>query len=116
MSGAVSFHAGLAAEAIVARHYARGGARLREMRWRGDGGEIDLVLEDGAALVFVEVKKGRDFAHAARRIGAAQQARLQQAAGAYLSGCPAGLDTECRFDVALVDGAGRVEILRNAFM
>jgi Holliday junction resolvase-like predicted endonuclease len=26
-----------------------------------------------------------------------------------------GLDTNARFDVALVDGAGRIEIMENAF-
>jgi len=115
MSGAVSYHAGLAAEDIVARDYERRGFVLRERRWRGLGGEIDLIFEKAGALVFVEVKKARDMSRAAARITRRQIHRIYAAAGGYLASMPAGLNTESRFDAALVDGIGAVEILENAF-
>ena len=115
MSGAVSYHAGVAAEDIVARDYARRGFALREKRWRGKGGEIDLIFEKSGALVFVEVKKARDFARAATRITHRQIERIYASAGGYLACMPCGLNTESRFDAALVDGTGALEIVENAF-
>lgn len=116
MSGAVSYHAGLAAEEIVARQYTEQGFTLRERRWRGQGGEIDLIFEKAGALVFVEVKKARDFAAAAARITARQIERIYNSAAGYLACMPLGQLTESRFDAALVDGTGSVEIVENAFM
>lgn len=116
MTGAVSYHAGLAAEDIVARVYGRLGYALLERRWRGPGGEIDLIFENAGALVFVEVKKARDFAAAAARITPRQIARINSSASCYLATCPGGQDTESRFDAALVNSSGAVEIVENAFM
>ncbi len=79
------------------------------------GGEIDLILERGKLVVFVEVKKSRDFSHAALRISAAQQQRIFGAAEEYLASCPNGTMTDCRVDVALVDAAGRIKVIENAF-
>jgi len=115
LSGKVSHLAGQSAEEIVATQYAANGAVCLARRWRGGGGEIDLIVELDGTLVFVEVKKSRDFGRAATRIAPAQRARLEAAATTYLAGCPRGADTDCRFDVALVDAAGRVEIVANAF-
>jgi putative endonuclease len=42
-------------------------------------------------------------------------ARICTAASEYLAQEPLGQLTPVRFDVALVDGAGRIEILENAF-
>ena len=53
MSGSVSYHAGLAAEEIVAADYARRGLRLERRRWRGKRGEIDLILREEDRVVFV---------------------------------------------------------------
>lgn len=61
MTGLVSYHAGLAAEDIVARNYAARAHQVAARRWRGKSGEIDLVMRDGDTVVFVEVKKKRQF-------------------------------------------------------
>lgn len=114
MSGSLSYHAGLSAEGQVARDYQRRGFPLISQRWRGKGGEIDLVLRDGDGFVFVEVKKSRSHARAAEHLSARQIRRLYDAAAEFLGGCPAGLDTRARFDVALIDAQGRIEILENA--
>lgn len=113
--GQIAYHSGLAAEDGIARHYERRGLSVAGRRWRGQGGEIDLVVRDGAALVFVEVKKARDFAAAALRLSRGQMRRLTDAAQEYLGGEPAGSLTDMRFDVALVDARGRFRIVENAF-
>ncbi len=113
MSGAASYHGGVAAEDAVARCYADRGYAVAARRWRSAAGEIDLILRRDGAVVFVEVKRARDFAAAAERLGPRQVGRLLRAAEMFLGGEPAGTDTEARFDVALVDGTGRVEIREN---
>ncbi|MBK5945195.1 hypothetical protein CCR83_01715 [Rhodobacter veldkampii DSM 11550] len=115
MAGAVSYQAGLAAEAQVAAHYQRSGRGIAARRWRGSGGEIDLIARDGAGLIFIEVKKSASHARAAERLSRRQMDRIYASASEFLVGEPLGLNTAIRFDVALVDAVGRIEIVENAF-
>jgi len=114
MSGLVSYRSGLAAESLVERHYVRAGSEVAARRWRGTSGEIDLILRQGRELVFVEVKKSRSFARAAERLSRAQIKRILATATEFLAGEPAGQDSDVRFDVALVNGSGQLDILQNA--
>ncbi|MBT0780658.1 MULTISPECIES: YraN family protein [Paracoccus] len=113
--GAVAHSAGRFAEESVAREYRRRGYEVMAERWRGRGGEIDLILRKDDEYAFVEVKKSRFHAGAAERIGARQIARICNAALEYCGRLPSGLLTAMRFDAALVDQFGRVEIIENAF-
>lgn len=110
-----NYQAGCAAENSVARDYQQRGFSVARQRWRSPAGEIDLIMEDAGALVFVEVKKSRTHAEAAARLSRRQMARIYDAGACYLSEIGASMDTEIRFDVALVDGTGRFEIIENAF-
>lgn len=110
----MGYHAGIAAEEIVAEDYARRGHGTCDRRWRGKGGEIDLVAEDGEGLIFVEVKKADTHERAAERLSLRQIDRIFAAAAEYLGLMPLGQLTPCRFDVALVDAGGRVSVLENA--
>ncbi|MFP4274867.1 MAG: YraN family protein [Paracoccaceae bacterium] len=112
--GSVAYRAGLSAEDSIARHYERLGHAVACRRWRGRSGEIDLIARDGDALIFVEVKHSRDFARAAGSLGARQIRRLLCAAEEYLGTQPLGALTPMRFDVALVNGAGEVQVIENA--
>ncbi|MGR3541412.1 MAG: YraN family protein [Hasllibacter sp.] len=115
--GARAHRDGLAAEEAVARAYARRGLPVRERRWRGAGMEIDLVLGDGAdGVIFVEVKKARDHAAAARRITPRLMGRLYEAAEEYVGAMPGGALTDLRVDLAYVDAMGRIELVENAVM
>lgn len=115
MGGRVSERAGWAAEASVARHYERSGRAIAAARWRSAGGEIDLIARDGAEVIFIEVKQSRTHAEAALHLSARQQTRICLSASLFLAGEPGGQGTAARFDVALVDGQGRIEIIENAF-
>lgn len=116
LTGEVSYQSGLAAEAAVARHYAGSGRAIAATRWRGTGGEIDLIAREGARVVFIEVKKAATHAAAAARVTERQKMRIFSAASEFLAGEPGGQDTDCRIDVALVDAYGQIEIVPNAFM
>jgi putative endonuclease len=115
MSGARSHQAGLAAERAVARLYDDSGRPVCQRRWRGSAGEVDLIARDGAEVIFIEVKQSRTHAQAAEHLGPRQMARIYAAAEEFIAGEPAGSLTAVRFDVALVDGFGRIEVLENAF-
>lgn len=113
--GKVAHEAGKAAESCVEHVYLRGGREILARRWRGAGGEIDLVARDGAEIIFIEVKKSDSHAHAAEHLRPAQMARLCAAASEFIASEPMGQLTPMRFDVALVDACGRIEIVENAF-
>ncbi|MDN5569438.1 MAG: YraN family protein, partial [Paracoccus sp. (in: a-proteobacteria)] len=81
--GKVASLSGQMAEEAVARLYQSRGATVLATRWRGKGGEIDLILLDGDELVFVEVKASATHAAAAQRLLPAQMRRIMQAALAY---------------------------------
>ena len=115
LRGQMAYQAGMAAENRIAQDYERRGFAVARRRWRGRSGEIDLILRDGAALIFVEVKQSRDFARAAESLSVHQMQRIARSAEEFLAGEPAGSLTEVRFDVALVNGQGATEIIENAF-
>jgi putative endonuclease len=98
----------------VARAWLEGrGLKLVEANFRCKGGEIDLVMRDGAELVFVEVRQRADRRHggAAASITPAKLRRLIRAAQYYLLRFPH--TPPCRFDVVAIDG-GQLDWLRNA--
>lgn len=115
MDGTMNWEAGFHAEECVALRYERAGLQIAARRWRGRAGEIDMIARDGNELVFVEVKRARTHARAAERVSARQMARIMNAATEFVEGEPAGQLTPMRFDVAMVDGLGRIEVLENAF-
>ena len=116
MSGSTSYHAGRVAEELVAQDYTRRNHAIAARRWRGKSGEIDLIAREGDTVVFVEVKKSRSFANAAARLGRRQMNRICASASEFLSGEPKGQLTEVRFDLAVVNGVGALEVIENAFM
>ena len=115
MTGKTSYLAGLSAEDQVARDYQSRGNQIAARRWRGSRGEIDLVARDEDGLIFIEVKKSRDFARAAERLSQTQMERIYGAASEYLAGEPDGQNTNVRFDVALVNSTGQMQVIENAF-
>jgi putative endonuclease len=94
-------------------HLQRHGLALVEANFRCKGGEIDLIMREGEALVFVEVRQRAASAYggAAASITPAKQRRLLTAAQTYLlryRRLP-----PCRFDVVAIDGEA-LDWLRNA--
>lgn len=112
--GMVSASSGRLGEHSVSRDYLARGYELIAERWRGKGGEIDLILCKDGEYVFVEVKSAAFHDWAAERISRRQIARIFNAAQEFCGRLPSGSLTEMRFDAALVDQYGRVEIRENA--
>jgi len=108
---------GAQAEKLAADFLQRNGLRLIESNYRCRAGEIDLILKDGATLVFAEVRlrSNAGFGGAAASITAAKQAKIVRTAQLYLQ--QHHIDAPCRFDALLLDSldAGRIEWIKNAF-
>jgi putative endonuclease len=68
-------------------------------------GEIDLIMRDGAALVFVEVRhrSNRHFGSGAETVDWRKQQKLIRAASHFLVTHPRYNDYSCRFDVVTSD-------------
>ena len=114
--GQVAYQRGLSAEATAARHYEQRGGKTLAMRWRGSGGELDLVTKRDGVIHFVEVKASDNWTAAAARLGPHQVERIQGTALEFLAASGESMDTDMQFDVALVNSAGVPKILPNAFM
>ncbi|MBI1732219.1 MAG: YraN family protein [Gammaproteobacteria bacterium] len=96
------------------------GLQLLQRNFRVAGGEIDLVMSDGAIIVFVEVRarSDADFMHPAESINARKRRRLIHAGTRYLQDAGNLHSARARFDVICITGApgtGRIEWIRNAF-
>lgn len=108
---------GDAAEDRALAHLLDAGLRLVARNYRTPGrggGEIDLVMRDGATLVFVEVRRRSrtDFGGAAASVGWAKQRRIVFAARHFLLRLAS--PPPCRFDVVAVEPQ-RVHWLKAAF-
>lgn len=113
--GRRAYNTGLAAEERAAALYLAAGLRLLETRWRGQSGEIDLILADGDQIVFAEVKQARTHDAAIASLRPAQMRRIHSAGSEYLAHCPKGQLSDVRFDLAVVDATGHCDILEGAF-
>ncbi len=111
---------GSRAEELARSHLRRAGLAEVARNWRCRAGELDLVMRDGATLVFVEVRYRRSaaFGGALASVDARKQARLTRVAEHFLACHRALASLPCRFDVVAVsgpEGACTVDWIRDAF-
>ncbi|MEC5215309.1 putative endonuclease [Actimicrobium sp. GrIS 1.19] len=97
--------AGDAAEDRALAHLQQHGLTLVERNFLCKAGELDLIMQDAATLVFVEVRQrsGQRHGGAAASITRSKQIRLTHAAQRYLQRYRH--PPPCRFDVVAIDGA-----------
>ena len=114
--GRAAHNAGLAAEEIAARVYLQRGAQVLGRRLRTQHGEIDLIVQDGPHLVFVEVKRRKRLHGFDSPISERQWNRLGCAALQYMvdNHDVTRIQPVCRFDAALVGPDGQCHIIENA--
>jgi putative endonuclease len=106
---------GLAAEALAAKALEADGWVVLARRLRTASGEVDMVAERQGVLAIVEVKRRASLAEAAFALGPRQRARLVAAAEILLAEHPGWGRAGVRFDVLLVDAAGAVRRIADAF-
>jgi putative endonuclease len=76
--------------------------RVLAWRYRGGGGEIDLVVRRGRTVAFVEVKARADLDTAVLAIGTVKQERLARAVRHWLVRNPWASGLTLRCDAVLV--------------
>lgn len=104
--GAFAF--GLSAEVLAAWLLRLKGYRILARRSKHPVGEIDLIARRGNVIAFVEVKARRAAGEAIHAITPNQRRRIERAAEAFVARTPSLRHCDWRFDVVLVDGAGRL--------
>lgn len=115
MSGSGRYHSGLAAEDTALRLYTAEGGQELGRRIRTEAGEIDLIVGQGADVIFVEVKARKTHGAAAESVSPRQQKRIFTAAQIWLDRTGRTSLTPCRFDVVTVDATGEPRRIMNAF-
>lgn len=113
-------HAGLWAEELAARHLAAQGLKEVSRNYRCAMGEIDLIMTEGATLVFVEVRYRANtrFGRAEETVGYRKQQRLIKAAQHFLQTRRDSAGRPCRFDVVAISGADeqrQIDWIKGAF-
>ncbi|MEO5342678.1 MAG: YraN family protein [Gammaproteobacteria bacterium SHHR-1] len=94
------------------------GLRLLERNYSCRQGEIDLIMQQGQTLVFIEVRYRRSSRYGSplESVDPRKQARLLHSARHYLLCHPHWQDRPCRFDVVGISGdQGTIQWLTNAF-
>jgi len=107
---------GLVAEKLAATFLTQQGLKLVASNYHCRYGEIDLIMQEGNNLVFVEVRlrSNSRFGSAATSITPQKQQKLIRTAQHYLQ--QHAIQSPCRFDAILMQQADmpQIEWLRNA--
>lgn len=105
-------------ERLAEQHLLSQGLVALERNFTAKSGELDLIMSDGDAIVFVEVRyrKSTSFGHAAETVTYSKMQKLVRAANVWL--IKHGLsvhDTHFRFDlVAIHEQGSQIEWIKNA--
>jgi len=95
------------------------GLRLVERNYRCRQGEIDLIMQDGETLAFVEVRyrKSTGFGSPAESVTPSKQQRIVTTAGHYLQSKYTRKMPPCRFDMLAIEGREQQNInwIKDAF-
>ena len=97
-----AFRTGISAEARAAAYLMAKGYRILAKRFRTPYGEIDIVARRRNLVAFVEVKARASLDEAAFAVTPRQQARIIEAAQAWLMAHPEHAEFELRFDAILI--------------
>ena len=110
-------NAGLASEKKAETFLTGQGLKLIANNYHCRHGEIDLIMQDGKTLVFIEVRlrTNHRFGNAASSITLHKQQKITRTAQHYLQ--QHNIDMPCRFDALLLNSANNTDIqwIRNAF-
>jgi putative endonuclease len=110
---------GDSAERLACQYLKRRGLKLLQRNFHCRGGEIDLIMQHGDSLVFVEVRYRRytAFGRAAETISPHKQGRVIRCAKYYISRHQRW-NAASRFDVVCIEGDPgnmQVEWISDAF-
>lgn len=108
-----TYETGVRGEEMAERYLTGMGMRCLERRYREKCGEIDLIMEDGECLVFVEVKArfaARESGIGLAAVTPAKQRRIAKCALLYQIKHDPGRSKCMRFDVIEINRDGITHI------
>jgi putative endonuclease len=110
---------GTAGEDLAVAHLEKKGYRILQRNFRFEHGEIDIVAEIDATLVFVEVKARRSssFGEPEDAVTGRKRERIHRTASGYLFERNID-DRACRFDIIAIsrcDGQPVIRHIEDAF-
>lgn len=116
-----SRHLGNQSEQQAYAYLSRQGLKLITRNHHCRHGEIDLVMQDGQTLVFVEVRSrsSAQFGSAIASISSSKQKKIIAAAQHFLMTHPIHQQQACRFDVIGMDASKKpsnLQWIKNAFV
>ena len=93
------------AESLAAWYLRLKGYQILSRNWRTRWGEIDLIVQKGKTLVFVEVKARRSTKRGSpeEALTPQKQVKLLKLARLYLASHPLSSAKEIRFDLVAID-------------
>lgn len=106
---------GHAAEWAAAALMRAKGYRVLQRRYRGPGGEVDLIARRDRTIVFVEVRARPTLDEGAWSVTPVKRRRLVRAAEGWLMQNPDFNGFDMRFDVILIAPGRLPRHLANAF-
>lgn len=106
---------GADAEILAIHHLQQQGLKLIDRNYHSRRGEIDIIMEDGDTLVFIEVKyrQSDQFGSAAEMVTLQKQQKIITTALLYLQ--QNKLDRSCRFDVVTITPKNGIQWIKSAF-
>lgn len=107
---------GLHAEKVALDYLNREGLKPVQRNFRCRLGEIDLIMQDGDCLVFVEVRyrTNANFTSAGPTVDVHKQRKLIRTAAFFLARRSRYADKVMRFDVVAINGKN-VQWIKDAF-
>jgi putative endonuclease len=113
--GRIAYASGIAAEEAGCAALVADGWTILARRLRTKAGEVDALAEKAGILAIIEVKSRPTLAEAAVALSARQQSRLIGACELILGEHPDWGANGVRFDILVVDPAGKVRRIADAF-
>ncbi|VAW71660.1 UPF0102 protein YraN [hydrothermal vent metagenome] len=107
------------AESLACDYLSKQGLHLLERNYRCRGGEIDLIMQHGDSLVFIEVRYRRNIAYgrAIETVTRHKQRRVIHCARVYMNH-HGSWNVPARFDVISIEGEPnqrQIEWINDAF-
>jgi putative endonuclease len=97
----IDFRSGIVGEYIAIFLYSIKFYKLLHHRWKSNVGEIDIIMQRGKLLVFIEVKT-RKHGIAESSISKNQRKRIINAANLFIAKNPKYQNFDIRFDLVVV--------------
>jgi putative endonuclease len=103
------------AEQIAQRYLKKQGLTLIDKNFSARYGEIDLIMEHGTSLVFVEVRyrQSQQYGGAVASVTRSKQRKIINTANFYLQKYK--INRPCRFDVIAVEAENQINWIQHAF-